>query len=201
MRPPIRTCRATQERVSAIGCASKDCRTEPRTLCASLFGGPSSRPSSWGSFVHIVLQGSSAGVPELKEDQIERHFSVLLIEDDTRDAQRVAQFLRRSGVCGDVAHCSGLQSALALLAAQTFDVVLAELPKTVSAGLATLDRLRTAAPDAALIAFSDEPDDALDAQLLGLGAQRHLRKEQLDRETLGRALRQAVAVKRSDRQP
>lgn len=151
--------------------------------------------------MQTVLQGSSASVPELKEDQIEQHWSVLLIEDDMRDAQRVAQFLRRCGACGDVAHCSGLQSALPLLAAQTFDVVIAELPPAPSAGLAALGRLHAAAGDAALIAISEASDDALDAELLKLGAQRHLRKTQLDRETLGRALRHAVAVKRSERQP
>jgi two-component system, cell cycle sensor histidine kinase and response regulator CckA len=179
---------------------SIDCASGLGALCASLQMRPVVEADRVvGVRVQTVLQGSSSSSPELKDDQIEEHWSVLLIEDDMRDAQSVTQFLRRCGACGDVAHCSGLASALALLAAQTFDVVIAELPAAQSGGLATVDRLRAAAPDAALIAISDETDEVLGAQLQKLGAQRHLLKAQLDRETLGRALRQAVAFKRGER--
>jgi DNA-binding response OmpR family regulator len=125
----------------------------------------------------------------------------LLIEDDVRNAQRVTQQLQRCGACGDLAHCSRLSSALALLAAQTFDVVITDLCLPDVSGLEAVTRLRAAAPDAALIALSAERDEALCLQLLRAGAQHCFVKGQLDRGSLRQELIQAVALWRQQRPP
>src|SRR5262245_48519778 len=85
---------------------------------------------------------------------LEEHWSVLLIEDDRDDAQQVTRHLQQCGACGDVAHCARLSSAIALLEAQSFDAVIIALDLPDAMGLAALQQLQAAAPEAALIALS-----------------------------------------------
>ena len=129
----------------------------------------------------------------------EEHWSVLLVEDDRADAQQITQFLKRCGACGDVAHCSRLNSALALLMAQTFDVVITDLALPDVAGEEAVKRLQDAAPDAALIALSAGGDAEESAMLLDLGTQEHLVKGSFDRDGLRRHLQAAIAEKRLER--
>jgi len=126
---------------------------------------------------------------------VPEHWSVLLVEDDRAHAQLITQFLKNCGACGDVAHCSRLTSALALLQAQTFDVVLTDLDLPDAPGVDALEQLQRAAPDAALIALCGS-DDGLRVKLLELGAQDSLVKGRFDRETLRMHLQQAIETKR-----
>lgn len=123
------------------------------------------------------------------------HWSVLLVEDDRAHAQLITQYLKNCGACGDVAHCSRLTSALALLQAQTFDVVLTDLDLPDAPGADALGQLQRAAPNAALIALCSA-DDGLRPKLLELGAQDSLVKGRFDRETLRRQLQEAIEAKR-----
>lgn len=123
------------------------------------------------------------------------HWSVLLVEDDRSHAQLITHFLKNCGACGDVAHCARLSSALALLQAQTFDVVLTDLNLPDAPGLDAIGKLQRAAPDAALIVVSDL-DESVRPQLLELGAQDALVKGRFDRDTLRVRLQEAIEGKR-----
>lgn len=125
-------------------------------------------------------------------------WSVLLVEDDKSHAQLITHFLKNCGACGDVAHCSRLTSALALLQAQTFDVVLTDLDLPDAPGLDAIGLLQRAAPDAALIVVSGA-DEGLRPQLLELGAQDALVKGRFDRDTLRERLQEAIEGKRKAR--
>jgi len=125
-------------------------------------------------------------------------WSVLLVEDDKSHAQLITHFLKNCGACGDVAHCSRLTSALALLQAQTFDVVLTDLDLPDAPGLDAIGLLQRAAPDAALIVVSGA-DEGLRPQLLELGAQDALVKGRFDRDTLRVRLQEAIEGKRKAR--
>jgi DNA-binding response OmpR family regulator len=126
------------------------------------------------------------------------HWSVLLVEDDKAHAQLITHFLKNCGACGDIAHCSRLTSALALLQAQTFDVVLTDLDLPDAPGLDAISELQRAAPDAALIALSG-PDEGLRPRLLDMGAQDSLVKGRFDRDTLRVHLQDAIEGKRKVR--
>jgi DNA-binding response OmpR family regulator len=126
---------------------------------------------------------------------VPEHWSVLLVEDDRAHAQLITQFLKNCGACGDVAHCSRLTSALALLQAQTFDVVLTDLDLPDAPGVDALAQLLRAAPEAALIALCGS-DEGLRPKLLELGAQDSLVKGRFDRETLRMHLQHAIEAKR-----
>lgn len=126
------------------------------------------------------------------------HWSVLLVEDDKSHAQLITQFLKSCGACGDVAHCARLSSALALLSAQTFDVVLTDLDLPDAPGLDAVSQLQRAAPNAALIVVSGA-DEGLRAQLLEAGAQDSLVKGRFDRDTLRAHLQSAIEEKRQAR--
>lgn len=129
----------------------------------------------------------------------EDHWSVLLVEDDRDDAQRITQFLKSCGACGDVAHCSRLTTALALLQAQTFDVVIADVDGQDVPATAVIERLKEAAPEAAMIALSVAADSGTHTDLQDLGAQEQLVKGGFDRDGLRRHLQSAVAEKRLER--
>jgi DNA-binding response OmpR family regulator len=126
------------------------------------------------------------------------HWSVLLVEDDRAHAQLITHFLKNCGACGDVAHCSRLTSAVALLQAQTFDIVLTDLDLPDAPGLAAVEQLQCAAPDAALIVLAPADDEQRPA-LIGMGAQDALVKGRFDRETLRMQLQEALEAKRKAR--
>lgn len=127
------------------------------------------------------------------------HWSVLLVEDDRAHAQLITHYLQHCGACGDVAHCSRLVSALALLSAQTFDAVITDLNLPDAPGLDAIGQLQHAAPDAALIALRPPDDEALPAAILALGADDSLVKGRFDRDMLRLHLQHAIEAKRRTR--
>jgi CheY-like chemotaxis protein len=143
------------------------------------------------SAYELHRQELEKGPPESAEEL----WSVLLVEDDKRDASKITGFLKQCGACGDVAHCSRLSSALALLHSQTFDLVIADLALPEAPGEAALRQLRDAAPDAALIALCSSEADP--GQLAG--TQEQLVKGSFDRDSLRRHLQSALAEKRLER--
>jgi len=149
-----------------------------------------------------ILRHACAQHRERKADlpnSLEEHWSVLLVEDDRQDAQLVTQYLKQCGACGDVAHCARLTSALALLGAQTFDVVMFALDLPDAVGLDALGEFQRAAPEAALIALRGESDAPEPANLLPPGAQDVLVKRSFERAGLRQRLTDAVACKRHER--
>lgn len=85
-----------------------------------------------------------------------------------------------------------LQEALLLLGEINFDVILADLWTPDSAGIATFQRLKAAAPQTPIVVLTQLEDPALTVRLVQEGAQDVLVKHEVDCTPLGRAIRCAI---------
>jgi two-component system cell cycle response regulator len=110
--------------------------------------------------------------------------SVLLVEDDPVDAQLISDMLRGY----HVQTVRRLSDALRMIHDQHFETILAQVALPDARGIDTVIRLQASAPDAAIIAISSVDDDAQAQQMIQLGAQDYLCKQQLGRRTLVRAI-------------
>ena len=127
-----------------------------------------------------------------------RPTSVLLVETDAMDAQRLAQQLTLSpptdsqGVSFAVDCCDRLESGLARLALGGVDVILLDLCLPDAGGLVALHQVRQGHADIPVVVLSEEEDDALGLQTLREGAQDYLVKGRCSREMLVHALLSAI---------
>jgi PAS domain S-box-containing protein len=115
---------------------------------------------------------------------------LLLVEDDPAQAYLQRKLL--DGVARVLRHAKTLAEALALLRDEPFDVVLLDLMLPDSRGMATLDAVRSAAGEAAIVVLSSLHDEEVAVATLGRGAQDYLFKSELDPNRIRRALRYAV---------
>jgi serine phosphatase RsbU (regulator of sigma subunit) len=123
---------------------------------------------------------------------------VLLVEDNAGDARLIRTMLAEASFTHfEMAHVTRLTAALALLAEETFSVVLLDLSLPDSHGLETFRRLRerTAVPVVVLTGLDDE---TVAVQAVQDGAQDYLVKGYVNSERLIHAL--CYAVGRSQRQ-
>ncbi|MBD0320494.1 MAG: PAS domain S-box protein, partial [Gemmatimonadetes bacterium] len=124
------------------------------------------------------------------ERQSAAGIAVLLVEDDPAQAYLQRKLL--DGAARALAHARTVAEALALLQAEAFDVVLLDLMLPDARGLATLDAVRSAAGNAAIVVLSSLQDEEAALASLGRGAQDYLFKSELDATRIRRALRYAV---------
>jgi len=121
--------------------------------------------------------------------------NVLLIEDRSEDAARIAAVLAR---CRDmhpvVSMVGSRQAALEQLKENTFDVVLTDLRLPDASGLEVMTNLQIAAPRVPIIALTSSQDHEVLLQSLDDGAQEYLRKDAVTPESLRIAI--GCAVKR-----
>jgi PAS domain S-box-containing protein len=117
---------------------------------------------------------------------------VLLVEDNTTDALVACDELAQAiDVAFTVEQATRLQTALALLAGASFDVVLLDLSLPDCDGLDTFLRLRAAAPELPVVVLSHRVDEALALQAVHAGAQDYLVKGGAE-GLLVRAIRYAI---------
>lgn len=125
--------------------------------------------------------------------------TVLVVEDNPGDARLVELYLSEDpGRPFTVVKAGRLSDALDILAAQHVDVVLLDLSLPDSFGLATLARLRAAAPVVPVVVLTGTNDEALALEALRQGAQDYLVKGQGDGDVVRRAARYAVERSRVD---
>ena len=129
----------------------------------------------------------------------EQRYSVLILEDNAADAFFTTLQLEKGGVCSDVVQVARLEQAASLLRTRSFDAVIADLGLPDARGLVTVEQLRAAAPDAALIVLSGFDDEKVNVQAVRMGAQDYLVKGRTDAELLRRCLQHAVERKRQER--
>jgi len=98
-----------------------------------------------------------------------------------------------------VAQTGLLHEAVRYTAEHTVDVIVLDLNLPDAAGLATLERIRTAAPDAATIVLTGRNDQQMASQAVKMGAQDYLFKGDFNTELLIRAIRYAIDRKESER--
>jgi diguanylate cyclase (GGDEF)-like protein len=129
----------------------------------------------------------------------EQRYSVLIVEDNAADAFLTRIQLEKGGVCSELSQCARLEQAIALLRTRSFDAVIADLGLPDARGLVTVEQLRAAAPDAALIVLSGFDEEKVNVQAVRMGAQDYLIKGRTDAELMRRCLQHAVERKRQER--
>ena len=116
---------------------------------------------------------------------------ILFIGNDERFARTVADLLRIGGPT-EIATAPTMEAGLALLAPNSVQAVLFELPAATAAGLAEVTALTTRAPRPPVLVFGTANDETFSAEVIRNGAQDYLVKEPLDATGLRRAIRSAI---------
>ena len=125
---------------------------------------------------------------------------VLLVEDSPSDALIVENELTRTdGAKFCVVQLDQLDSALARLREQQFDVVLLDLNLPDSDGFETFLRLHGEASGVPIVVISGRDDDELAFKAVQAGAQDYLVKGRMGQEVLQRSIRYAIERQRADR--
>ncbi len=125
---------------------------------------------------------------------------LLLVEDDTGDAVLVESLLAGVAPNVDVSHVERLREAEEMLGSPPgVDCVLLDLGLPDAMGLEGLERVRAAAPDAAIVVLTGHDDERRGVEALSRGAQDYLVKGGVDGPLLARAIRYAIERCRADR--
>jgi diguanylate cyclase (GGDEF)-like protein len=124
---------------------------------------------------------------------------VLLVEDDPRTAILIGEALRMTWNHGLVlASTRTLPAATQELLERGADCVLLDLSLPDSEPLSAVEQIRTAAPDVAIVALTDDADEPEALEVIKSGAQDCLRKPDLQPSLLGRAVAYAIQRKRGE---
>jgi two-component system, cell cycle sensor histidine kinase and response regulator CckA len=124
--------------------------------------------------------------------------NVLLVEDNPVDARMIAALLRTPLAALRCSHVTRLAEALDWLRAAEPHVILLDLNLDDSCGYETFDRVRQAAPHAAILVLSGSDDEELAIRTVREGAQDYLVKGSFDGKLLLRAIRYAIERKRAE---
>jgi len=131
------------------------------------------------------------------------NLGILIIEDDVVDRMSLERVLARSSLTGTGSRvrCVGcLQDALAALAQDRFDIILADLGLPDSSGMQAVAGLQAAAPEVPLMVLSGLDDEATAVQAVQQGVQDYLIKGQVDGPLLVRCIRYAIERKKAERE-
>jgi diguanylate cyclase (GGDEF)-like protein len=124
---------------------------------------------------------------------------VLVVEHDARAAVLLGEMLRTSWPERlVVAQTQGLRDATHELLEHGASCVLLDLSLSGSDPLASVDQIRTAAPDAAIVALAERAGEELALETIRSGAQDVLVKADLSPVLLRRSVRYAIERKRSE---
>lgn len=166
----------------------RDCRGVAAYLCKPW------TPQELLAMLDQVTLAKSSRVSRSDQD-----LRILLVEDNPCDAHVIERDLKRLRASHTILTASSLVEALNALRAGSFDAVFADLRLGDAEGSGTVEALRRAAPDAAIIVVSGSDDDELALEALALGAQDFLLKQQLPAVSIVRALRFGIQRKESER--
>jgi serine phosphatase RsbU (regulator of sigma subunit) len=123
---------------------------------------------------------------------------LLLVEDDPGDALLVESLLTEAAPTMQLVRVGTLRAAEEALPGG-LDCVLLDLNLPDAAGLDGLERMRRAAPDAAIVVLTGHDDEHRGIEALGAGAQDYLAKGRVDGPVLARAIRYAIERRRAER--
>jgi len=113
--------------------------------------------------------------------------AVLIVEDNPGDAELIMNYLSDTAA-GDITCVNNLGDAIGLLHERRFDVIITDLTLPDARGLDAVMRLQANAPSAALVVCSGISDDALAVQVVQLGAQEFLIKNDINARSLPRLI-------------
>ncbi|MDO8209901.1 PP2C family protein-serine/threonine phosphatase [Conexibacter sp. CPCC 206217] len=123
---------------------------------------------------------------------------LLLVEDDLGDAVLVQELLADAAPHLQVVHVGTVREAEELLPGG-LDCLLLDLGLPDAIGLEPVERLRRAAPDAAIVVLTGHDDEHRGIEALSTGAQDYLSKSGVDGSMLARAIRYAIERRRLER--
>jgi diguanylate cyclase (GGDEF)-like protein len=124
---------------------------------------------------------------------------VLLVEDDQDQAALVRYLLESAlGPKLEFVHLDRISEAREELVQHAVTCVLLDLSLPDSRGLNGLVQLRAVAPDVPMVVLSARTEELLAVRAVEEGAQDYLVKGKVDAELLGRAIRYAIARKRTE---
>lgn len=124
---------------------------------------------------------------------------VLLVEDNPGDVRLILEQLRSlPAELFDLERVDRLAPALDRLRKDGIDVVLLDLGLPDCSGLETFHRLRQDAPEQPILVISGLDDESVALEAVRAGAQDYLVKGRMEGALLTRAIRYAIARKRSD---
>ncbi len=127
--------------------------------------------------------------------------AVLLVEDDSAQAGPLLHLLGARLPTGSSAvHATSLAEALERVATNTFDVVLLDLGLPDSDGMATLESVRSANSEIAIIILTGREDDELVRSAVRIGADDYFVKGEIAITALIRAVGYAIERRRSARE-
>jgi two-component system cell cycle response regulator len=123
--------------------------------------------------------------------------AILVVEDDAGDFGLIKAYVKKAAPgLGDklapVVWVRTLADAIDAVRQRKPDVVLLDLSLPDSSGLATVQAMRAALPDAPIIVLTGLDDNSLAIAALEAGAQDYLVKGHFDHDTLERAVRHAL---------
>lgn len=126
----------------------------------------------------------------------ELSLEVLLVEDNPGDAQLVEHYLDAphvADIVGDVtlSHVESLSDGIDELERTSYDILFLDLGLPESTGLTTLERTLEEVTRTPIVVLTGLDDREIAVQSIQRGAQDYLPKEDLDADTLARALRYA----------
>jgi diguanylate cyclase (GGDEF)-like protein len=124
---------------------------------------------------------------------------VLLVEDDPGDRRLVEEMLHDTDEGAVLTSCARLEDALDPVSRGLADLVLLDLSLPDSFGVDGVRRLRAAAPEIPVVVLSGLDDKQVALEAVQAGAQDYLTKDNVDGETLTKAMRYAVERQRSER--
>jgi diguanylate cyclase (GGDEF)-like protein len=124
---------------------------------------------------------------------------ILLVEDDPDQTALVRHMLGTAlGPSHDLLQVDRLEEALDILADHAVTCVLLDLSLPDARELDGLTRLREAAPDVPIVVLSGRTAELLAVRAVQEGAQDYLVKGRVGPDLLGRAIRYAIARKRTE---
>ncbi|HYV17321.1 MAG TPA: SpoIIE family protein phosphatase [Conexibacter sp.] len=123
---------------------------------------------------------------------------LLLVEDDAGDALLVAELLADAAPHVEIVRVGTLREAQETLPGG-LDCVLLDLGLPDAAGLDALERLRSSAPEIAIVVLTGDDDERRGVAALSRGAQDYLAKGAVDGPLLARAIRYAIERRRAER--
>jgi len=121
-----------------------------------------------------------------------QNIRILLIEDDTSDAELIREILSEADVPVAVTHADRLSSALKRLEQEQFDVILSDLGLPDSRGMDTFSRVRDHAENTPVIVLSGLVDEELAVSAVRNGAQDYLVKGRVNAVLLSKAIRYSI---------
>ena len=125
---------------------------------------------------------------------------LLLIEDNSTDAEFLAASLRRSGASNiDLTHVTTLKDGARAIRNEEYDVVLLDMGLPDGAGMECVEAVQAADPDMPIVVLSGQDDEEFALNILNKGVQDYLVKWEGKGRLIMRSIRYAIERKRSEK--